>query len=378
LLADALPLYPLYALLFLDTGLSVAQVSLLFAIWSGVGFAAEVPTGALADRFSRRAVLVAAGVLQALGFATWLACPGFAGYAAGFVLWGLSGALASGASQALLHDGLADVGAEEHYARVSGWVGAAGLAAQVPAALGATLLFGAGGYALVGWVSVGLCLAAAGLATRFPQPPRHTDGDTGGDTDGPGYLATLRAGISEAGRGPGLRAALLAVAALSGLDALEEYFGVLAGQRGVATALVPVATLAIPLAGAVGAALGGRADQLPDRALAGLLAASLVLLGVAGLTAGPATLAAVAVFYGGYRAVVVVADTRLQRRISGPSRATVTSVAALGQETVCLVVYGLYAVGGLVAVAALWLPLTPALVWTLRTPPAAGPGGGRL
>ena len=53
--SDAVPLYPLYALLFTDTGLSGGQISLLFAIWSTVGIVAEVPTGALADRFSRRA-----------------------------------------------------------------------------------------------------------------------------------------------------------------------------------------------------------------------------------------------------------------------------------------------------------------------------------
>ena len=123
LLADAVPLYPLYALLFADSGLSGAQISALFAIWSAVGLVAEVPSGALADRFGRRAALVAAGVLQAVGYALWIgAARTFAGFAAGFVLWGLGGSLVSGAREALLYDGLAAVGAEACYARVNGWV----------------------------------------------------------------------------------------------------------------------------------------------------------------------------------------------------------------------------------------------------------------
>jgi hypothetical protein len=36
MLADSVPLYPLYALLFADSGLSGAQISALFAIWSAV------------------------------------------------------------------------------------------------------------------------------------------------------------------------------------------------------------------------------------------------------------------------------------------------------------------------------------------------------
>lgn len=240
---------------------------------------------------------------------------------------------------------------------------AAGLIGQVPAAVGATVLFTAGGYALAGWVSIGLCLAAAALATRFPEPPR------GASEDGPGYLVTLRAGVTEATASPRVRAAVLAVAALTGLDALEEYFGIVAMDWGVPTGLVPLAVLAIPLVGAAGAALGGVANRLSARALAGLMVAAIALLAGAGLLRHPAGLVAVTVFYGLYRMVVVVADARLQDRIAGPARATVTSVAALGTEVVCFAVYGLWALGGLAPVAVLWLPVALALPRLLRPRP---------
>ncbi|MGD9530562.1 MFS transporter [Pseudonocardia sp.] len=366
--ADALPIYPLYALLFLDTGLTVVEVSALFAIWSSVGFVAEIPTGALADRFSRRASLAVAGIVQAAGFAVWMALPGFPGFAAGFVLWGLGGTLVSGAFEALVYDGLADVGAEEHYATVNGWSSAAGMLGQLPAAAAATLLYTVGGYAAAGWVSVALCLGAAVLATRFPEPPRAAvDGP-----DGAGYLATLRAGVTQAAASPAVRAMVVAVALLTGLDALEEYFGILAKDWGVPTALVPLATVAIPLAGAAGAALGGFANRLPAVGIAALLAGGLVLLGGAGIVAHPAGLVAVTAFYGVYRAAVVVADARLQERVASGVRATVTSVASLGTEIACLGVYGIWALGGLLPVAAAWLLVAVALPWLLGARPGRG------
>ena len=92
--------------MFAEKGLSDGQISALFLIWSAVGIIAEVPTGAIADRFSRRGALAAGSVPAGLGYALWILLPGFPGYAAGFVLWGLGGALASGSLEALLYDGL--------------------------------------------------------------------------------------------------------------------------------------------------------------------------------------------------------------------------------------------------------------------------------
>lgn len=355
-----MPLYPLYALLFLDTGLSGAQISGLFAIWSVTAFLTEVPAGALADRWSRRGAVVLAGVLQAAAFVVWTAAPGYAAFAIGFVIWGAGGALVSGASEALVHDGLAVLGAAGSYARVNGWMVAAELLVQVPTALAASALFALGGYPLVGWVSAGICLTAAALALRFPEAPRTTDDD---EDDVP-----LRQGVVEALRSPALRWAVLAAALVGGLDAVEEYFPVLAGDWGVPTPAVPVAVLAVALAGAAGAALGGRADRLPSPALLGLLAGAAGCLAVAAVWARPAALAVVALFYGLYLAVLVVAEARLQARITGPHRATITSIAGLGIEVSSLLVFAAWALGGPLAVALLVLAVVPVVRTGLRVP----------
>lgn len=360
LLADTVALYPLYALLFADTGLSGAQISLLFAIWSVVGITAEVPTGALADRFSRRGCLVGSGVLQAAGFALWTVAPGFAAFAAGFVLWGLGGVLASGAQEALLYDGLAAAGAREHYAAVNGRIVAAELAAQLPAAGLATLLYPFGGYVLVGWVSVGTCLAAALVASTIPEVPRTVDDDE------LGYLVTLRDGLRIAASRPGVPGVVAAAALVTSIDGVEEYFPLVLASWGVPVALVPLADLPIVLGGMVGAALAGRVAGLRTGWLAALLAASMLLFAGAGLVGQPVAIVGVALFYGGYRAVLAVTDARLQDRIDPASRATVTSVAGMGSDVATIGLYALWALGGITAVAGLGLALALALPVLLR------------
>jgi MFS family permease len=358
-LASLAPYYPLYALFFLATGLTDAEVSALFAVWSVTGFLAEVPAGVLADRWSRRGSLVLASVFEAAGFTVWTALPGLPGFAAGFVLWGLGGALASGAAEALVYDGLAAAGAAGAYPRVNGWISATELAVQVPTAALATGLFAVGGYPLVGWVSVAVCLLAATAALRLPEPARAAEAEH----DGGAFRAVAL-------RNGGLLLLVLALAVLGGLDAIEEYFPVMAGAWGVPAGLVPIAVLAIPLSGAAGAALAGRAGRLRLPTLAALLTVAAVLLGVAALWARPAALAAVAVFYGLYLAVLVVAEARLQDRIAGRYRATLTSVSALGVELASLAVFAAWALGGAVTIAVLTLAAVPVLAVALRGQPA--------
>jgi MFS family permease len=377
-LASLAPYYPLYALFFLSTGLTDAEISGLFAVWSVTGFLAEVPAGALADRWSRRRALVLASVLEAAGFTVWTALPGLAGFTAGFVLWGLGGALVSGAAEALVYDGLADAGAAGAYPRVNGAITATELAAQLPTAGLATGLFTLGGYPLVGWVSVAVCLVAAGAALRLPEPPRTPEVESEGRLKDPPapHHSQARGGPLHEGlwavalRKRGLLVLVIALALLGGLDAIEEYFPLLAGAWGVPAGLVPVAVLVIPLAGAAGAALAGRAGRARPPALAALLAAASVLLALAALWARPAALAAVAVFYGLYQAVLVVAGARLQDRIGGRYRATLTSVAALGVELTSLVVFAAWAVGGAPAIALLTMAAVPVLALALRAQPA--------
>jgi len=116
--------YPVFTILFLDFGLTMAQFALLNAIWAATIVMAEVPSGALADVLGRRKLIVGAGVIMVVEIA--LLCfvprgnPGllFTVFAVNRVLSGLAEASASGADEAIAYDALKEAGLHTHWNRV--------------------------------------------------------------------------------------------------------------------------------------------------------------------------------------------------------------------------------------------------------------------
>lgn len=104
--------YPVFTILFLDLGLSIGEFAALNVVWALTSVVLEVPSGALADRFGRRPLVVAAGGLMVLEMAVlclmqpgqhdlvlWL-------FVVNRVLSGAAEACASGADEALAYDSL--------------------------------------------------------------------------------------------------------------------------------------------------------------------------------------------------------------------------------------------------------------------------------
>ncbi len=106
--------YPVFAVLFLDLGLSVQQFALLNAIWAGTIVLLEVPSGVLADLIGRARLLrVSAGLMMAemlliLLVPTDRGALTFWILLANRVVSGASEAMASGADEALAYDSLVE------------------------------------------------------------------------------------------------------------------------------------------------------------------------------------------------------------------------------------------------------------------------------
>ncbi|MFI5799913.1 MFS transporter [Streptomyces sp. NPDC051677] len=330
-------LYPVYVLLMADSGLSVGQISSLFVLWSLTGVLLEVPSGAWADAVSRRLLLWLGPLLGGAGFALWVLFPSYWAFAAGFVLWGARGALGSGALEALVYEELDRVGAGDGYARVMGRAHAVGQVA-VMAAMGlAGPVFALGGYPAVGAASVLACLLCAATATRFPE---HRTPDAESDD---GLAATLRAGLADVRGDRAVLGALLLVPAVTAVwSALDEYTSLLVRETGVPAAAVPYLLVVIWAGVTAGSLLSGRAERLDGNGLAALLAGAALALAAGALTGKPAGIVLVALAFGGFQLATVLADVRLQQRIEGAGRATVTSVAGLGTELLTIGVYGAY------------------------------------
>ena len=364
----------------------MAEVSTLFVVWSVTSFVFEVPSGAWADTVDRRQLLVASAFVNAAGFATWMLFPGYAGFAAGFALWGLSSAMMSGTFEALLYDELASHGAEDRYPRLVGRAHALAMSANLVASVSAAPLMAWGGYDLVGWTSVAIAGVQALLAATLPVTT-HRVRDRGTqahevavatETMAVRYVAMLRAGVAEAARTVDVRRAVLLSAAVVGASAYDEFFPLVARENGVSTEAVPWLIGLVVVGQVVGTALAGRTSGMTGATMGWVLLGAAVLISAGSLAWPPTGFAAIAVGYGLLNNAMVVSQARLQQVIDGPARATVTSVAGLATEVVALGVYGGFALtGGVVAVpvqvAALGVPLAVVALLARRHLPDPSP-----
>lgn len=339
LLDDLVLLYPVYALLFVDTGLSVWQITSLFMVWAGSSMVFEVPSGAWADAVSRRLLLIVGPLLTMVAFAAWVLMPSYWVFAIGFLLWGLRGALASGATEALVYEELERIGEEDSYGTIMGRASAAGTVGVVLAMGLAAPVLAFGGYPAVGAASAVACLLTAAVALAFPEH-RKPIADAGEHV---AFTATLRAGLGEVRRAPRVRAAVLVLAVVTAIwGSLDEYTPLLTLDTGVTAAGVPLFQLLIWGGVTVGGLLTGRAEKLGRTGFAALITASAAVLAAGALVRQPWGIALVAVSFGGFQLATVLADVRLQHSITGPARATVTSLAGMSTDVGTILVYVCY------------------------------------
>jgi len=159
-------------------GLSALQLVLIGTMLEVSTFLFEVPTGVVADVYSRRLSIVIGYLLIGLGFLIEGFFPAFRPILFAQVVWGLGYTFTSGAKQAWITDEIGEAGANKLFLRTArlgtyGWL----------FALGATLLIGADNTALpirvgaLGIVLTGIVLAIIMPETGFhptPQADRNT------------------------------------------------------------------------------------------------------------------------------------------------------------------------------------------------------------
>ncbi len=198
--------YPVFAILFLDYGLTMSQFALLNAVWAAVIVVGEVPFGAVADKLGRKPLVVAASVLMVLEMAVLLAAPvgkpeiAFWFFLINRVLSGCAEALASGADEALAYDSLVASGQEKQWPevlkRMMAWQSGAFFFAML---LGGAVFDADFVNRVLGWLGSSVLLeqsqtvrfpilltfitgcVALGVALFMQEPQVQADTDTAGD-----------------------------------------------------------------------------------------------------------------------------------------------------------------------------------------------------
>lgn len=324
---DFVLLYPVYMLLFESKGLTVFDMSLLLTIWSVTAVLFEVPTGVLADRISRKLIIITGTSFKLICFVLWLFAEEFFLFAAGFVFWGLQEAFCSGSTEALLYDTLKKHGCETDYEKYSGRSGF-----YAGAGVTASMLFG--GYVaslgfhavtIISIISVATAIAAAfGLEETYkPQDPQPAE---------PNYVSTLKGGLLQIKTNKTVLILLLFnafVIIIPGV--LEEYdqlyvehIGLSLGYIGIWGAVrTGVESLGSRFAYKFGTMLDS-ISRISIFALAGSL-----LLFVSVFIFSVFLLPVYALFYFINSVCYVLSESAVQRNISSENRATILSVNSL-------------------------------------------------
>lgn len=225
-------IFPLYVVVFADAGLSPVQIGVCLTVWSATNFALQIPSGVIADRWSRRHVLAFAQSARAAGFIVWLLYPHFWGFLAGLMLWGVKSAFTSGTFEALLYDELKARDQATRYVRVIGQARAAQAVAVLAAAIGAAL---AAPYGYPVCIAAGLASTGAAMAAALNLPPAQRALLTHGRE----YLSDLRRGLPMAIGQPAVLGILVFSALVLAFGAaLEEFWPIFGAKVGLARPVI--------------------------------------------------------------------------------------------------------------------------------------------
>lgn len=116
--------YPVFTIIFLDYGLTIEQFALLNSVWAFTIVCAEVPSGALADIFGRKHLIVATSLLMMAEISLLAFVPLgngqliFWAFLLNRIFSGLAEAMASGADEAIAYDALVAEGNPEDWPKV--------------------------------------------------------------------------------------------------------------------------------------------------------------------------------------------------------------------------------------------------------------------
>ena len=338
-LREVVLIYPVYAIMMGEHGVSPLELSTLFFVWSASALIFEVPSGVLADRYSRKRLLVISGVLKGAAFIPWWFAPDFSGYLTGFVVWSMGSSLVSGTSESFLYDTLRTAphakGEDRGFARIYG-------RGMVASSFGVATALAGGGYLAEHGYAWPLALSIAApwfaaliVAIAFVEPPR------GDATRHENVFGTLAAGVAEVRRS---RVLLYIVAMFATLvtayGVIDEYLGPFLNEKPAFTlGAVGLVYAASFTTRTIGMEVAHRLPFRSLRAIANLFAIGTLGLGVTALTNDLWLVVTYGWYFAASSAAEVLLQTRLQHEIDGSARATVTSIAKMAQHGAELLFY---------------------------------------
>ena len=347
LFEDLMPIYPLYLLYFEGNGMSVQQISALLAIWSFSVVILEVPTGVLADRWSRRKLIILGSLCKAACYFVWIFSDRFELFAVGFILWGIGGAFISGAEEALLFDSLKQTGQQEEFEVYLGKGRFLSGFGNILAAVSGGFI---GTYLGVHWalyLSVASGLISAGIACLYQEVNYYRDRirDTQQNKE------TFREAMGFLiGKKEILLFAVMAVLVITMAGVLDEYDAMIATSYGLSMEGVGIWMAVRFILAAIGGYFAHHIRRVTERTFRlKRRFATIALFSIIGaaslMAAGLIKSIFVIVCYGFYYLIMSVTEVLhedyIQQRIEDEGRSTVHSIISLVNNLYGILCFGI-------------------------------------
>lgn len=164
--------YVIERLYWEQRGMTIQHVVYTEIIYAGIIIVLEIPTGYLADAWSRKNLIILGSIFTCLEFAILILAHNFWHFALAIGVAAIQKALCSGATNALLYDSLKTVDCEEDFEKILGRTRFFDyISATLAALIGGVIAFRFG-YLSNYWLSLGSTIISLGFAIILIEPPK--------------------------------------------------------------------------------------------------------------------------------------------------------------------------------------------------------------
>ncbi|KAB3534485.1 MFS transporter [Alkaliphilus pronyensis] len=172
---DLLILGPVIVLYLVAKGLSFTEIMLLQSIAAFAVVVFEVPTGAIADKYSRKLSVILGLVLWVISLTMYILGERFIVLATAEIIFSLGLCFKSGADNAIIYDSLKLLNREGQYSRIEGLASSLALYAQAIGSIIAGFVYEINIH-LPMIISIGFIILTIIIAFSFKEPSIHNDG----------------------------------------------------------------------------------------------------------------------------------------------------------------------------------------------------------
>lgn len=323
--------YPIYAVLFKESGLSTFQISTLFAVWAFTSLILEIPTGILADKFSRKNILIIAQIIRIFGYTSWLFFHTYIGFLAGFILWAINGAMKSGTFEALVYDEMKSMEVERDYEKILSRL-------KIFSFLGLSMALALGGFVAKINFEVPIIISIITLCIGTVNLITYKKVEIINSTKETHYLKFLRNALAESWNNKILFELIILFASIFGIyGAFDEYLSVIFKDKLIAFNLIGILLAGNYILYGIGIALAGYIKLRSNLILFSMALLSGSLIFISGMVGDINLLAAfvlISAVFLGFMEVKIVAG--VQKLIDSNARATIISLKVFLQEVIVI------------------------------------------